>query len=259
MKTLAIVSAKGGVGKTTVAANLASVLAQSGKRVMVLDLDPQNALRLHLGMPADRIDGIARATLAGLSWRTALFEGADGVSVLPYGAINEDDRRRFEANVDASADWLGANLARERFDTTDLLIIDTPPGPSAYLRAALSTANFALNVVLADAASYASIPMMERMIKTYAEPRSNFGGYAYVINQVDVTRQLSADVVKIMRSTLGARLFPGVIHLDEGVCEALAYDTTVINYHRESLACADLRECGAWVLGTLEQVARMVA
>jgi ATPases involved in chromosome partitioning len=42
MKVIAVVSAKGGVGKTTLAANLASVLATSGRRVIALDLDPQN-------------------------------------------------------------------------------------------------------------------------------------------------------------------------------------------------------------------------
>ena len=46
MKVITVVSAKGGVGKTTLAANLASVLAARGRRVIALDLDPQNALRL---------------------------------------------------------------------------------------------------------------------------------------------------------------------------------------------------------------------
>ena len=47
MKVITVVSAKGGVGKTTLAANLASVIAARGRRVLALDLDPQNALRLH--------------------------------------------------------------------------------------------------------------------------------------------------------------------------------------------------------------------
>ena len=57
MKVITVVSAKGGVGKTTLAANLASVLAARGRRVIALDLDPQNALRLHFGIPLDSIDG----------------------------------------------------------------------------------------------------------------------------------------------------------------------------------------------------------
>jgi CO dehydrogenase nickel-insertion accessory protein CooC1 len=72
MKVITVVSAKGGVGKTTLAANLASVLAARGRRVIALDLDPQNALRLHFGIPLDSIDGLARATLAGDPWQTVM-------------------------------------------------------------------------------------------------------------------------------------------------------------------------------------------
>jgi len=92
MKVIAVVSAKGGVGKTTLAANLASVLATSGRRVIALDLDPQNALRLHFGVPLDSIDGLSRASLSGDAWQRIMFDGVDGVNVLPYGAVVEDDR-----------------------------------------------------------------------------------------------------------------------------------------------------------------------
>jgi chromosome partitioning protein len=54
MTVIAVISPKGGVGKTTVAVNLASTLAAGGRAVRLVDLDPQNALRLHLGAdPAD--------------------------------------------------------------------------------------------------------------------------------------------------------------------------------------------------------------
>ena len=77
MKVIAVVSAKGGVGKTTLAANLASVLATSGRRVIALDLDPQNALRLHFGVPLDSIDGLSRATLSGDAWQSIMFDGVE--------------------------------------------------------------------------------------------------------------------------------------------------------------------------------------
>jgi cellulose synthase operon protein YhjQ len=252
MKVIAVISAKGGVGKTTLAANLASVLAAGGRRVLALDLDPQNALRLHFGIPLDSIDGLSRATLSGDPWQTVMFDGVDSVTVLPYGAVVEDDRRRFEAHVDRDPQWLVKSLESLALDASDIVLVDTPPGSSVYTRAALTAAHFALNVVLADAASYAAIPQMERMVQSYAAPRVDFRGQGYVVNQVDQSRQLTKDVLKVLRSMLGDRLFPGVIHADEGVSESLACDTTLIHYDPLSQAAADLRSCGDWLLAAIE-------
>ena len=49
MFVIAVVSAKGGVGKTTISANLAAAIALTGRPVLVVDLDPQNAMQWHLG------------------------------------------------------------------------------------------------------------------------------------------------------------------------------------------------------------------
>ena len=49
MRTIAVVNQKGGVGKTTSVANIAAALAAKGLKVMVIDLDPQAHLTIHLG------------------------------------------------------------------------------------------------------------------------------------------------------------------------------------------------------------------
>jgi chromosome partitioning protein len=196
---------------------------------------------------------VARATLSGDSWQSTAFNGVGDVTVLPYGGLNEPDRHTFEQKLDSDPNWLRSNLARLGLGANDIVVVDTPPGPSVYLKQALSTAQFALAVVLADAASYATIPMMENLLGTYCSGRTDFVGVAYVINQVDQSRLLGRDVVKVLRATLAERLFPGVIHSDQAVSEALAYDTTALHYDALSQATQDFKACALWVSAALDR------
>ncbi|AOR73422.1 cellulose synthase operon protein YhjQ [Burkholderia stabilis] len=251
MKIVVIASAKGGVGKTTLAANLAAVMAAlHRRRVSVVDLDPQNALKLHFGMPLELTDGLAHAALNGLDWPAAVV---DGMTVLPFGVVSETDQRRFERLLDRDPSWLARGLAALGLGDDDIVIIDTPPGTSVYMRTALTAAHFVLNVVLADAASYASIPQMRRMLDAYAATRADFAGDGYVVNQVDQSRELGRDVLRVLCDSLGATRFGGVIHADQGVAESLACRTTVNRYDAHSQAAADLSACGAWLERTLDR------
>lgn len=246
MNVLAIVSAKGGVGKTTLAANLGAALA-SGRRVVCMDLDPQNALRLHLGVAMDELDGVSRCTLENRRWTSAIFQMPGSPEILPYGTVNEGDRDAFEVFLAEHPDWLQRGLDSLQLQQKDFVVIDTPPGPSLYLQQALRVANYALVVVHADAASYATVPAMEGLIQRYCVERPEFRGSAYVLNNVNTDKPLSRDIVEIMRSLLGERLVPMVIHQDEAVRESLASDQLLADYDPHCEATYDIASCANWI------------
>lgn len=242
MKVMAVVSSKGGVGKTTVTANLACALARQGRTVVVLDLDPQNALGLHFGINPSEFRGISRASLAQQSWKSVVFESRTGVYVLPYGVVNEDDRDRFEHLIETRLFWLRDHLQELNLPPDAVVLLDTPPGPSVYLKQALAEAHLALVVVLADAASYAALPLMQRLVQTYCAGQPNFSEALYVVNQTNNSRQLSKDVSNVIRSSFGDRVV-GIIHQDQSVGDALANDLCVLDYESGSQAANDFRAC----------------
>jgi cellulose synthase operon protein YhjQ len=246
VNVLAVVSAKGGVGKTTLTANLGAALGK-GRRVVCLDLDPQNALRLHLGVAMDEHDGISRCTLEGRRWNTAIFQSPGSPEVLPFGTITENDRDAFEVHLAEHSDWLERGLEHIQLAPTDMAILDTPPGPSLYLQQALRVANYVLIVLHADAASYATVPAMESLIQRYCAERPEFKGSAYVLNNVNTEKALSRDIVEILRTNLGGRLTPMVIHQDEAVRESLASDQLLADYDPHCVATYDVASCADWV------------
>ena len=65
MRRIAIINQKGGVGKTTTSANLGAALAEQGRRVVVVDMDPQANASLHLGIEAASHEPSVYSVLTG--------------------------------------------------------------------------------------------------------------------------------------------------------------------------------------------------
>lgn len=247
MRVVAVISPKGGVGKTTVTANLSASLARLDTRITALDLDPQNALRLHFGMAHDDPSGIVQASLAGHGWREVMYESAYSVDFLPYGSVDEQQRYAFEQQIKDDPHWLSRHLAALGLGRDDVILIDTPPGPTIYLQQVLQAAHMALIVLKPDAASYSTVPSIEALIQYYCAGRHDFLGHCYALNQMDAAKQLSRDVYEMLRTSLGARLIPTTIHRDEAVCEALACQTPVSYYSQYCSAAHDMQELTGWL------------
>src|SRR5205823_4787828 len=88
MPLICFASPKGGVGKTTLAANIADALRRTGRRVLTLDFDPQNTLRLHYGVALNDGAGFTADLPKRPDWRNATRQTASGVLLLPHGAID---------------------------------------------------------------------------------------------------------------------------------------------------------------------------
>jgi len=251
MPVIAVIGAKGGVGKTTVAANLGASLAEAGRPVLAIDLDPQNGLRFHLALDRQACETGLAGVLAGrATWSQAMQPGRGGTVLLPFGAIDDEDQIELERHLAEHPDWLADTLARFTLPPQTLVLLDTPPGPSVYLQQALRVAHLGVVTLLPDAGSFATMPLVDRMIDKYCRGRPDFIASVYVVNQVDAGKRLSRDVLQALRAELGDRLL-GVVHQDQAVCEALASAVDVRSYAPYSQAAEDFAQCARQVLARL--------
>lgn len=253
MKIVSVVSPKGGVGKTTVTVNLGVALQRAGYQVLLVDMDPQSALRFHLGVDLSVPVGLSVSTVTQRPWRDACLNTEVGVALLPFGHIEDDQREALEADMQHSGDWLRSRLANMGLSADAIVLVDTPPGASVYMRHALQACNVAVVVTLADAASYATLPGMEHMLEAYCERRLDFKGAGYLINQFDAANRLAQDVTGLMRQNFGRSVI-GVVHKDAAVSEAIACRRSVLEYAPNSQATNDFLECAQWLDSRLADV-----
>lgn len=142
-RTLAILNQKGGVGKTTVTLGLTSAAAQAGRRVLVVDLDPQASSSWVLGIDPDQVERSLSQVLAGRnpSAKPAIVPSgwSDRVDVLPASA----DLQRLERGAPTKLRDALAGVA----DDYEAILIDCPPSLGNLSRSALTAARHAVIVV----------------------------------------------------------------------------------------------------------------
>ena len=215
-----VVSVKGGVGRSTLAAAIASGLQRQGRPALALDLDPQNALRHHLYLGLD-IPGIGAASLLNESWEALPERGFAGCRLVTFGSTDHEQQNSLNLWLGQDTQWLSERLASLKLNGQDTVIIDVPAGNTVYLSQAMSVAGTVLVVVQPDVASFGALAQMDSMLAPYLareKPPQRF----YVINQLDGAHRFSLDMAEVFKTRLGHALL-GTVHRDPVFSEAQAY------------------------------------
>jgi cellulose synthase operon protein YhjQ len=243
MPLVCFASPKGGVGKTTLAANVASELAHVGKRVIALDLDPQNALRLHFGAALRDPSGYTHRLTQRPNWRQSLRETPVGVALLPHGQIDIGGALELSRCLTQDPGLLVAPLTEMLADPDLTIVVDTMPGLSSQLATMLPLVDIMITVLLPDAASISLLPQVHSGAAygpTFnGSTRVGGGSLGFVINQFDSRSRLGSRVAGAAERHLGGRLL-GTIYRDESVAEAAAAQTVVAKYAPNSKAASDI-------------------
>lgn len=243
MPLILFASPKGGVGKTTLVANLADALRREGRIVLALDLDPQNSLRLHFGMPMQDGSGYMAQLLQRPDWRAALRPTASGVTLLPHGAIALRTALEQAVALERDPGLLAGPLREMLADPRLLVLADLPPGPSHTLAVAAPLASLIVTVLQSEAISAAILGEVEsgRFLGGGTQAAMLAGRLQFLLNGVDLQSRLSRAAAEAVARHLGPRLL-GAISQDMMLAEALAQLRLVYDFAPGAAAAEDLRQ-----------------
>jgi cellulose synthase operon protein YhjQ len=252
--TIAVISLRGGSGRTTVAANLAATLSQQGRRALAVDADPQNALQLHFGVDPSEGLGLSHKGVLSRDVAQFLVRFRGGAGCIPFGRLTAHEAVGLELATSLEPDWLRARLDDLVPPEAEVVVLDTPAAPSPWTEQALAMSDATLVLLRPDAASYATLPAVEDLLdaSVVGDARANA---RYLVNGYDERRELDRDVLAALRGQLSGRALPFFVHADDVVAEALARRRLLTVDGGASQAVADLRVLAEWVEQQVEKLA----
>jgi chromosome partitioning protein len=234
-RTIACANQKGGVGKTTTVVNLASLLALTGDRILIIDLDPQGNATSGLGIDRSSLERSTYDSIVdGIDLRTiVLRDVADGVDVAP-AAI---------ALAGADVELAGVT-ARERrlrrlleplIDDYDVIFIDCPPSLGLLTVNALTAADAVLIPLQSEYYALEGLTQLLAtidLVRDHLNPRLAIDGV--VVTMADARTNLSADVEAEARAHLGATVYDTVIPRSVRLSEAPSHGKSIAAYAPDS-------------------------
>lgn len=227
----AIVNQKGGVGKTTTAVNLATAFAAIGKRVLVLDLDPQGNASTGLGVSAeDRALNIYQVLVGH-----AIIKDVIRKTIVPGLFVAPSDINLAAIDVEI-ASWPGRQrILKEAIEEIesewDIILMDCPPSLGLLTINALVCASEVIVPMQSEFFALEGLAHLVRtidLIKKNLNPGLEIGGI--IMTMLDKRSRLSNAVEKEVRDMFGERVMQTVIPRNVKLSEAPSHGKPALIY-----------------------------
>ena len=228
---LAVVNQKGGVGKSTTAVNLTAALGEAGKKVLMIDMDPQGNATSGFGLSKSKRERCIYDALLGEVTLDDLYESHEIYPIDVVPATIQLAGAEVELVTAMSRETRLKNLIASVRDRYDYIIVDCAPSLGLLTINALTAADGLVIPIQCEFYALEGLSKLldsVRLVKTHLNPNLEVVGV--VMTMYDGRTKLAAQVVAEVRDFFGDGAFETLIPRSVRISEAPSYGKSVLEY-----------------------------
>ncbi|MCF7987582.1 MAG: ParA family protein [Methylovulum sp.] len=241
MKVVAIINQKGGVGKTTTSVNLCHALAELGKKVTVIDLDPQGHLSVSFGVRNLKQSGIDAVMLGEKGIDEQVVQIRENLRLITSGPRLQEIEQ-LTSNSTHRADLLKKSLTNSDMAEQDFLFIDCPPSSGLLIVNALYAAEEILIPMTSDFLALQGLSHLMGTVKKFERALKKQYTARLVISRYTPNRKISKQVLNVLLSHFPSQILATAIRETTLLSECPSFGKTILEYSPESRSAKDFRK-----------------
>jgi chromosome partitioning protein len=249
MRRIAIINQKGGVGKTTTAVNLGAALARLGKRVLVIDMDPQANASMNLGaeLHPGEPSTYSLLTQGGRVADTIRGTSTPGLSILPAHLDLSGAELELASAIgretilkDALDDWEREEIAATGRSPVDIILMDNPPSLGLLSVNGLAASK---EVLIAVQTEFFALQGLSKLVEVVQLLRRRLNPdleiTAVLACMYDSRLRLGREVLAELRSYFPDQIFKRPISQNVKLAETPSFARTIFEYAPDSKGADD--------------------
>ena len=242
-RIIAVANQKGGVGKTTTATNLSACLAEKGKKVLVIDIDPQGNTSSGLGINKNEVENTVYEMILGLASIEDCLqkEVIENLSILPSN-VNLAGAEIELIGVEEKEYILKKEISKVK-EEYDFVIIDCPPSLNTLTVNAMTTADTVLVPIQCEFFALEGLTQLIHtvdLVKERLNPKLEIEGVVFTM--FDARTNLSLQVVENVKENLNQTIYKSIIPRNVRLAEAPSHGLPINLYDTRSAGAEAYRD-----------------
>lgn len=245
-RIIAVINQKGGVGKTTVAANLAFGLARHGQSVLAIDLDPQGQLGSSYGLFQQDSKGLAQIMLNECVLQDVTIKARDNLMLAPAGVGLYDVERMDSGGI--SRGRLLTQALDDQLGSYDAVVIDCPPSSGLLIMNALFAANELVMPVSGDYLGLLGLSHLMATLKNFENTLDKQFRQWIVMSRFQARRRLAQDVKAKLLKYFPEKVLATYISEAAALAECPSFGKTIFEYQPNSRSAREFEDLVVQIL-----------